>query len=224
MNATEEAKRRAGENAAELAENDMVVGLGTGSTAAHAIDALGRAVDDGLEIVGVPTSYGAADLARESGIPLASLDDVSGVDLAIDGADRVAGFDCIKGGGAAHATEKLVDGAADRLAIVVDPSKVVDRLEGPVPLEILPAARGPVSAAIRELDGEPELRTARRKDGPLITDNGNFVLDCEFGPIAEPPEMAADLSTIPGVVEHGLFVGLADEIHVGTADGVEVRR
>jgi ribose 5-phosphate isomerase A len=218
------AKRRAGEHAAGLVEDGSVVGLGTGSTAAHAIRALGRAVGSGLDVVGVPTSYASADLAREVGVPVRTLDDVPGVDLAIDGADQVAGLDCIKGGGAAHAREKLVDAAADRLVIVVDPSKEADRLDRPVPVELFPEARGPVSAALRELGGESELRQAERKDGPVVTENGNLVMDCTFGPIAEPAGLAAELSAVPGVVEHGLFVGLADEVVVGSADGVETRR
>jgi ribose 5-phosphate isomerase A len=218
------AKRRAGEHAAGLVEDGSVVGLGTGSTAAHAIRALGRAVGSGLDVVGVPTSYASADLAREVGVPVRTLDDVPGVDLAIDGADQVAGLDCIKGGGAAHAREKLVDAAADRLVIVVDPSKEADRLDRSVPVELFPEARGPVSAALRGLGGEPELRQAERKDGPVVTENGNLVMDCAFGPIAEPAGLAAELSAVPGVVEHGLFVGLADDVVVGSADGVEARR
>jgi ribose 5-phosphate isomerase A len=221
---SDDAKRRAGEHAAGLVEDGTVVGLGTGSTAAHAIRELGRAVEAGLDVVGVPTSYRSADLAREAGIPLATLDDVSGVDLAIDGADQVAGLDCIKGGGAAHAREKVVDAAAERFVVVVDDSKVADRLDRSVPVEVLPDARAPVSTALRGLGGEPELRGAERKDGPVVTENGNLVIDCAFGPVEEPAGLAADLSSVPGVVEHGLFVGLADAVHVGTADGVETRR
>lgn len=220
----DDAKRRAGEHAAGMVEDGTVVGLGTGSTTAYAIRALGRAVDAGLDVVGVPTSYQSGDLAREVGVPVRTLDDVSGVDLAIDGADQVAGLDCIKGGGAAHAREKLVASAADRLVIVVDPSKEADRLDRSVPIELLPDARRPVSAALRGLGGEPELREAERKDGPVVTENANLVIDCAFGSIAEPAGLAADLSAVPGVVEHGLFVGLIDEVIVGTATGVETRR
>lgn len=217
------AKRRAGKHAAGLVEDGMVVGLGTGSTAAHAIRELGRAVDAGLDIVGIPTSYQSADLAREVGIPVATLDDVPGVDLAIDGADQVAELDCIKGGGAAHTKEKLVDATAERFVVVVDPSKEADQLDRPVPIELLPEARGPVYAALRGLGGEPELRRAERKDGPVVTEHGNLVIDCVFGPIDDPGGLATDLSGIPGVVEHGLFVGLADTVYVGTSDGVERR-
>ncbi|WP_058367452.1 ribose-5-phosphate isomerase RpiA [Haloparvum sedimenti] len=243
---TETQKRRAGESAAEQVRDGTVVGLGTGSTAAHAIRAIGRQVDAGLDVRGVPTSFAARELARECGIPLLDLDeavgpDAPGIDLAIDGADQVAFAAAasgdggagggepdapalIKGGGAAHAREKLVDAAADRLLIVADPSKTAETLDRSVPIEVLPAARTTVAAAVRAAGGEPELRAAERKDGPVVTDNGNLVLDCEFGEIAAPDDLATTLSRTPGVVDHGLFVGLADEVHVGTDEGVDVRR
>ncbi|KZN25209.1 ribose 5-phosphate isomerase A [Haladaptatus sp. R4] len=221
---SDEAKRNAGESAAEAVEDGMVVGLGTGSTAAHAIRALGRMVDAGLDIRGIPTSFQSRQLAQEEGIPLTDLDSVETVDVAIDGADQFAGDDLIKGGGGAHAREKIVDGTAERFLVVADPSKAGERLTHPVPLEVLPAARTTVGDEVRRLGGEPSLREAAHKDGPVVTDNGNLVLDCEFGAIDSPAELACELSAIPGVVEHGLFVGMADEIHVGTDDGVEVRR
>jgi len=219
---SERAKRRAGEHAADAVEDGTVVGLGTGSTAAHAVRALGRAVDAGLDVRGVATSFQSRDLAREVGVPLVDLDEAT-PDVAIDGADQVAGGDLLKGGGAAHAREKYVDAAADRLVVVVDPSKLADRLDHPVPLEVLPDARSVVAGRVRELGGDPTLRAAERKDGPVVTDNGNLVLDCEFEPIEEPAALASDLSAVPGVVEHGLFVGMADEVVVGSEDGVEVR-
>ena len=231
------AKRRAGESAAETVEDGDVVGLGTGSTAAHAIRAIGRAVDGGLDVRGVPTSFASRELARECAIPLVDLDEVvgsggettsddvpAGVDVAIDGADQVAGGDLIKGGGAAHAREKVVDAAADRFLVVGDPSKEADALDRSVPVEVLPSARSVVAEAVRAAGGRPELRRAERKDGPVVTDNGNLVLDCAFGTIDDPDGLATTLSRTPGVVEHGLFVGLADEIHLGTADGVRVTR
>jgi ribose 5-phosphate isomerase A len=218
------AKRRAGEHAAELVADGDTVGLGTGSTAAHAIRALGRKVDDGLDVRGVATSYASRDLAGEVGVPLVELDAVERIDVAIDGADQVSD-DCalIKGGGAAHAREKVVDAAAERFVVVVDPSKEASLLDRSVPVEVLPAARATVRRALRDLGGTPTLRAAERKDGPVVTDNGNFVFDCEFGAIGKPDALATDLATIPGVVEHGLFVGLADEVHVGRGDGVTVR-
>jgi len=217
------AKRAAGEAAAEAVEDGMVVGLGTGSTAAHAIRALGRRVDAGLDITGVPTSFQSRELAREAGIPLTDLESAS-VDLAIDGADAVAGGDLIKGGGAAHAREKIVDASADRFLVVADQTKVAETLSHPVPVSVLPDARPTVAESVRELGGEPTPRRAERKDGPVVTDNGNLVLDCDFGAIAEPVPLGQSLAALPGVVEHGLFVGLADAVYVGSEDGVTVRR
>jgi ribose 5-phosphate isomerase A len=218
---SEAKKRRAAESAVEAVDDGWVVGLGTGSTTAFAIRELGRQVDAGLDLRGIPTSFQARELAREVGVPLTTLDDAT-PDVAIDGADQVAGGDCIKGGGAAHAREKIVAAAADRLVLVVDDSKLAAQLAVPVPVEVLPDARRTVADAVRELGGDPDLRTAERKDGPVVTDNGNLVLDCDFGAIDAPGALAADLSARPGVVEHGLFVGLADEIHVGTENGVRV--
>lgn len=220
---TTEQKRRAGESAAALVEDGMTVGLGTGSTAAHAIRAIGDAVADGLDVVGVPTSFDSRELARQAGIPLRSPESISELDLAIDGADQVADGTLIKGGGAAHAREKIVDAAADRFVVVVDPSKESTVLDRAVPVEVLPDARRTAGARIAEVGGDATLRDGERKDGPVITDNGNVVLDSAFGPIEDPDSLAAELSALPGVVEHGLFVDMADEVHVGTENGVTVR-
>ncbi|WP_128477044.1 ribose-5-phosphate isomerase RpiA [Halorussus pelagicus] len=215
-------KRAAGESAAEAVEDGAVVGLGTGSTAAHAIRAIGRKVDSGLDVRGIPTSFQSRELAKETGVPLTTLDEADTVDLAIDGADQFSGPHLVKGGGAAHAREKIVDAAADRLLVVADPSKAAKRLDHPVPVEVLPDARTTVAEKVRALGGSPTLRSAERKDGPVVTDNGNLVVDCEFGKIEAPAKLAADLSQLPGAVEHGLFVGMADEVHVGREDGVDV--
>lgn len=220
---SDEARRRAGEHAADRVTDVTVVGLGSGSTAAHAIRALGRRVDAGLDIRGIPTSYQSAQLAREVDIPLTTLSDAT-PDVAIDGADQVAGGDLVKGGGGAHAREKIVDTAADEFLVVVDDSKLAESLDRPVPVEVLPAARSVLARRVAALGGDPELREATRKDGPVVTDNGNLVLDCDFGPIEDPSALAPSLSALPGAVEHGLFVGAADEIHVGTPETVEVRR
>ncbi|WP_265109454.1 ribose-5-phosphate isomerase RpiA [Halosolutus halophilus] len=225
------AKRRAGERAAEDVEDGFVVGLGTGSTTAFAIEAIGRRVADGLAVQGIPTSFQSRQLALDVGIPLTTLDAVESIDLAIDGADAVVdapGSDAhgtlVKGGGAAHTREKLVDATADRFVVVADPSKLTERLERSVPLEVLPAAHTVVADRVHDLGGEPTLRDAEHKDGPVVTDNGNLVLDCAFGGIEEPAALADRLSALPGVVDHGLFVGLVDTTYVGTDDGVESRQ
>lgn len=221
---SEEAKRRAGEAAAAAVDDDMLVGLGTGSTAGYAIRALGREVDAGLDISGVATSIQSRNLAREAGIPLCALEDVEQIDVAIDGADQVAGTDVLKGGGAAHTREKLIASAAERFLVVVDDSKLADELCRPVPIEVLPAARSIVAQATRELSGTPELRNGHGKDGPVVTEHGNLVLDVDFGPIETPGSLSRTLSGLPGVVDHGLFVGLADEILVGTDSNVTKRQ
>ncbi|AZQ15722.1 ribose-5-phosphate isomerase RpiA [Halorubrum sp. PV6] len=231
------AKRRAGESAAETVDDGEVVGLGTGSTAAHAIRRLGDRVDAGLDVRGVATSFASRELAVDCGIPLIDLDeavglDAPGIDRAIDGADQIAvgrGDEptvgpLIKGGGAAHAREKLVDAAADRFHVVADPSKEAAVLDRSVPIAVLPDGRSAVADAVRAAGGEPTLRLAERKDGPVVTDDGHLVLDCAFGEIDAPERLAATLSATPGVVEHGLFVGLADAVHVGTETGVRVAR
>jgi len=209
-------KRRAGEAAADEVEDGMVVGLGTGSTAAHAIRALG---ERDVDVEGVPTSFESRRRAVEAGIPLTSLEEAS-VDVAVDGADQVAGTALVKGGGAAHVREKYVDASADRFVVVADPSKEVDVLDAPVPVAVLPDARTVVAERVAALGGDPALRDAERKDGPVVTDDGCLVLDCAFGEIEDPGSLSASLSGIPGVVEHGLFVGLADVVYVGTDDGV----
>ncbi|MXR41671.1 ribose-5-phosphate isomerase RpiA [Halobaculum sp. WSA2] len=223
---TEAAKRAAGEAAAAEVRDGDVVGLGTGSTAAHAIRDLGDRVDDGLDVEGVATSYQSRALAKEVGIPLLSLSDVARVDLAIDGADQVAlGANAlVKGGGAAHAREKVVASAADRFLVVADGSKLAEPLDYPVPVEVLPDALARVERAVRDAGGDPELRSAERKDGPVVTDNGNLVLDCDFGAVGEARSLAGTLSAAPGVVEHGLFVGMADAVFVGDDDGDATRR
>jgi len=221
---TEATKRRAGESAAATVDDGDVVGLGSGSTAAYAIRALGREVGSGLDVRGVPTSYQARAVAVEAGIELTTLPETGGhVDVAVDGADQVAGADLVKGGGGSHAREKVVDLAADRFLVVVDTTKRADALDRPVPVEVLPDAHTTVATAVETLGGDPRLRRAERKSGPVVTDNGNLVLDCDFGAIDDPAALATDLAGIPGVVEHGLFVDAADAVHVG-GSGVTVER
>ena len=209
-----EEKRAAGEAAAEMVRDGMVLGLGTGSTVAWTIKRIGEMVEEGMEVLGVPTSYQAQELAIAAGIPLTSLDQDPVLDLAIDGADQISrDLIAIKGGGAAHAREKVVAASARWFVIVADSSKYVDSLSHPVPVEVLPIAGRLASRRIEELGGSPQIRQARMKDGPVITDNGNFVIDADFGTIEDPGPLAAQLSEIPGVVEHGIFENV-DELVV----------
>ena len=205
--------------AVEMVGDGAIVGLGTGSTAALAIAELGRKVrEEGLKIIGIPTSYQAAMIAREHGISTRTLDDVSKIDIAIDGADEVdPNKNLIKGRGAAHTREKIVDGWAARFVVVIDESKLVERLgeKFPVPVEVLPFALQPVMIKLRDLGGNPVLRMGVKKDGPIITDQGNMVIDVRFPEIKDPKILEMQLNNIPGVVENGLFVGLAHVILVG---------
>ncbi len=218
-----DAKKAAGEAAAELVKSGMVVGLGTGSTVAWTIKQLGKRVkEEGLNFYGVPTSFQAEDLAIASGIKLTTLNQHPHLDLAIDGADQVdASLLVIKGGGAAHTREKVVACSAQRFVIVADESKFVENLSWPVPVEVLPFAFRLVERQLKELGGKPVLRQGLRKDGPVITDNGNFVMDVDFGVIVDPEALAAKISPIPGVVEHGIFDNL-DELYLARAGGVEI--
>jgi len=213
-------KRAAGIAAARLVSPGMVVGLGTGSTVAYTIKELGRLVrEEGLDILGVVTSYQSEMLAIEAGIRLTTLAQHPELDLAIDGADQIdSELHAIKGGGAAHTREKIVSVSAKRFVVVADESKTNTQLDKTVPVEVLPFAKELAVKKIRELGGKPQLRSAVKKDGPVITDNGNFVLDAEFGVIKDPEAIALQLSAIPGVVEHGIFCNV-DELYIGNKDG-----
>lgn len=213
-------KRAAGIAASRLVSPGMVVGLGTGSTVAYTIKELGHLVQEkGLEILGVVTSYQSEMLAIEAGIPLTTLAQHPELDIAIDGADQIdSELHAIKGGGAAHTREKIVSVSAKRFVVVADESKTSTQLDKTVPVEVLPFAKELAVKKIRELGGKPQLRSAVKKDGPVITDNGNFVLDVEFGLIKDPEALALQLSAIPGVVEHGIFCNV-DELYIGNKDG-----
>jgi len=212
-------KKIVGQAAADLVKDGMVVGLGTGSTTAFAIEALGQKAKQGLNILGIPTSYQSEMLAIDCGIPLTSLAQNPVVDIALDGADQIdKDLFVIKGGGAAHTNEKIVACSAKRFVVLVNQKKVVDVLNHPVPLEIMPNALELVKKVVVELGGNPVLRMAARKDGPVITDNGNFVVDADFGEIRDPVQLGLELSNCVGVVEHGIFWNV-DEVYVGMSDG-----
>jgi ribose 5-phosphate isomerase A len=223
-NNRDELKKRAAERAVEFVEDGQVVGLGTGSTTLFALQAIGRKVREGLNIVGVPTSKHTETIARELGIPLTDLNQVEKLDLVIDGADEVdKDFHMIKGGGGALTREKLVAISASLRVNVVDEQKLVEQLGGgfPVPVEVLPFAWSLSARLLRALNCEP---TLREKDGKVFaTDNGNYILDCRFGEIVEVAELEKSIKLIPGVLECGLFVGICDVIIVGFEDGAEVR-
>jgi ribose 5-phosphate isomerase A len=214
-------KRAVAEAAVEQFRDGMIVGLGSGSTAALMIQGLGQRLASGQlkDIVGVTTSFQGEVLAAELGIPLLSLNAVDRIDLAIDGADEVdPSFQLIKGGGACHVQEKLVAARADRFIVVVDSTKLVDRLNLGflLPVEVLPGAWRQVQQQLAALGGKAELRMAQRKAGPVVTDQGNLVLDVTMnGGISDPAALESTVNNIPGVLENGLFVDLVDEVLVG---------
>ncbi|HSO76536.1 MAG TPA: ribose-5-phosphate isomerase RpiA [Blastocatellia bacterium] len=219
-----ESKRRAAEYAVSLVRDGQVLGLGTGSTAKFATEALALMVQDGLKIKGVATSKATALLAKGLGIPLVELNETANIDLTIDGADEVdPDFNMIKGGGGALTREKLVAIASKRRVMLVDESKLVDTLgkTRPLPVEVLSFCWVMTYRRLQALGCTPELRRAAGE--PFLTDNGNYILDCAFSSIANPADLEKTIKLLPGVVESGLFVGLADALIVGYDDRSEVR-
>ncbi|MEA3203997.1 MAG: ribose 5-phosphate isomerase [Thermoplasmata archaeon] len=216
-------KREAGQAAAELVQDGMVVGLGTGSTVRHTIEALGRRVKEGLRIWGIPTSKASEELARRLGIPLATLDERPQVDLTIDGADEVdPQLRLIKGGGGALTREKVVARASRRMVVVADAGKLVEHLGSTfaLPIEVLEFAKTPVTAHVERLGGHVTLRL---RDGkPFVTDNGNVILDSKWESIVDPEALETALETFPGVVTCGLFLGLCHAAYIAGEDGVKV--
>ena len=227
MSASDAAKRAAAERAvAEEVTSGMAVGLGTGSTASPAVEAIGRLLAEGAlrDVRGVPTSEATAALARRVGVPLTTLDETPELDVAIDGADEIApGLRLVKGLGGALLREKIVAAAARRFVVVADASKRVERLgeRAPVPVEVIPFALEPTRRRLAALGCEPVLRTGP-DGGPFTTDEGNRILDCRFGPIADPEAVAAAIRAVPGVVEHGLFLDFAAIAYVAGPGHVEV--
>jgi len=220
----EKAKKRAALEAVKLVKDGFVIGLGSGSTVAYAIEDMGKKIRrKELRILGVPTSHQALMLAVESGIPLTTLNEHPQLDLAIDGADQIdRDLNLIKGMGAALTREKIVASAAKRLVIVADETKVVETLgtNQPVPVETLPFALPTVMSRIRKMGGKPILREAKGKVGPLITDNGNFIIDVDFASITAPKELNSQLKLIPGIIETGLFIEMTDVVYIGTQTSI----
>lgn len=219
---TEQQKKIAAEKAIEEVKNGMILGLGTGSTVYYALLKLGEMIRDGLSIIGIPTSEGTEKIATEQNIPLTTLAKHSSIELTIDGADEVdAHLNLIKGGGAALVREKIIANASKRIVIVVDESKVSQVLGTTfsLPVEIIRFGWDATQRVVNKVCGKSDLRGGI--DNPLITDNGNYILDCHFDGIPEPEKVEMQLNNIPGVVENGIFVDRADRVIIGTPNGLK---
>jgi len=221
-------KRLAAEKALEFVRPGMKLGLGTGSTAALFVETLGAAVKAGLTIVGVPTSEATRAQAERLGVPLTTLDETPELDLTIDGADELDGeLNLIKGGGGALLREKIVAASSRRMIVIADASKRVKTLGAfPLPVEVAPFGLGStrirLAAACKALGLSGAITLRQREGKVFVTDGGHFLLDCAFGAIGDPARLAATLSALPGVVDHGLFIGLASSAILAGADGVEI--
>lgn len=232
MSAADLAKFNAAQAAIEYVKDGMVVGLGTGSTAAHFVRQLGERVAQGLKVKGVPTSEATRNLAEQAGVPLLEISQVAAIDVDVDGADEVdTAFRLIKGGGGALLREKIVAAASRRMVVIADASKWVETLGAfPLPVEVtrfgfaLTAQR--IADALRATGcagDEVALRVAGKANEPVITDGGNYIIDAHARSIRDAEALAAALQAIPGVVEHGLFLGLAQVVIIGNATGAEVK-
>jgi ribose 5-phosphate isomerase A len=223
---TDELKRATGYRAAEYVESGMVVGLGSGSTARYATLRIAERLRAGNlhDLLGIPTSESTAELARQGGIPLTTLEEHPAIDLTIDGADEVdPDFNLIKGLGGAQLREKIVAYASKCEIIVVDSSKLVQALGSlaPVPVEVIRFGWRSTMSALERTGGKVTWRMAA--GAPFITDEGNYILDCRYTPaIADPTALAAAIKAIPGVVEHGLFLGMVQRVVVASPEGVRV--
>ncbi len=225
-NWVEEEKKRAAKEAVKHVKDGFIVGLGSGTTTAYAIEELGKkAKQEELQILGIPTSYQAFMLAVEHAISITTLEEHPAIDLTIDGADQIdKELNLIKGMGGALAREKIVAFASKSLIIIADENKKVEALgqnNHPVPTEALPFAASLVMRKLREMGGRPQIREGKGKVGPVITDNNNIIIDADFGPIAKPAELEHSLKCISGVVETGLFIRMADIVYIGTRSGTE---
>jgi ribose 5-phosphate isomerase A len=221
----DELKRGAALRAIEEVKDGMVLGLGTGSTAAFVVEGLGRRVAAGLKVVGIPTSERTGAQARRLGIPVATFAEYQRLDLTIDGADEVqlGSLDLIKGLGGALLREKIVAAASERLVIVVDQEKLVEKLgeHTPVPVEVTQFGWQATAVTLAKLGCAPERRYAAGEQ-PYVTDGGNFILDCRFGPIADPGALERRIAMTVGAVESGLFVGRSSMVLVASETGVNV--
>ena len=218
----EELKKLAGEKAVDHIQDGMIVGLGTGSTIEYSLKKLGKLVRNGLKIKGIPTSIHTKRIAIQEQIPLTSLDLYPVIDITIDGADEVdSDLNLIKGGGGALAREKIIAFNSTKVIIVIDDSKVVKALgiDFPLPVEVMKFGWTSTQKTLEELGCNVELRKVMGNE-PYITDNSNYILDCEFERIEEPEQLEIKINNIPGVAENGLFIGLVDEVIVGGKQGI----
>ena len=229
MSDAESLKRQAAARALEHVRSGMKLGLGTGSTAKHFVELLAERVAQGLEVVGVPTSEQTRALAESLGVPLGTLDEYPALDLCIDGADEVGpGLAMIKGGGGALLREKIVASASQQMLVIADASKHVAVLgKFPLPIEVIDfgvaAIRRGIDKAARAAGCHGLLTLRRKADGHVfVTDQGHLILDAAYGAIPDPVSLAAHLAEVPGVVEHGLFINLANRVILAGADGVTV--
>jgi len=223
--AHDEEKHAAGVAAAQFVRDGDVVGLGTGSTAIHAVQYLGDRVKAGMKIRGIPTSSGTRELAISLGIPLTTFEEVQQIDVTIDGADEFdPNLQLLKGGGGALLREKIVASASRQVIIITDSSKQVPMLgKFPLPIEVIGFAEALVAKRIMALGATVKVR--ERNGAPFVTDEGHHILDCCFGQIPDPPALARKLSDMPGIVEHGLFIDMATVVLIAGAEGVkELRR
>jgi ribose 5-phosphate isomerase A len=223
---TERAKKNAAVEAVKHVRDGFTIGLGSGSTAAYAIEEIARRIKrEKLRVKGVPTSYQAFMLAVQHGIPTTTLEEQPTLDLTIDGADQIdPQLNLIKGMGGALAREKIVASASKTLVIIADENKKVKVLgenDQPVPIEALPFAASLVKRRIRGIGGTPVIREGKRKVGPVITDNGNIIIDAHFGPLHNPTSLEQKIRSIPGIIETGLFVQMTDMAYIGKHSGTE---
>jgi ribose 5-phosphate isomerase A len=225
----DELKRQAAAQALEQVRDGMKLGLGTGSTAKHFVELLGERVQGGLRVIGVPTSEATRADAQRCGIPLTTLDDIDRLDLTVDGADEIdPALNLIKGGGGALLREKIVAAASDRMIVIADESKRVPTLgRFPLPVEVIPfglsATQRAMAQAFAECGASGQMVVRKAKDGHVfVTDGGHWIIDAHLGRIPDAPRLAGLLTSIPGVVEHGLFIGLASTAILAGAEGIRV--
>ncbi len=223
----EEQKKAVAESASDLIEDNMVIGLGTGSTVSYLIEEIGKKIEEKkTKIEAVCSSFETKHKAKKQGIYVREMDDVDEIDLCIDGADQVdEELNLVKGGGAAHFREKILASYSNKFICIIDETKLTDTLKDPIPIEVHPFSYKPVMDYLKnKMNSEPVLRESLRKDGPLITDNGNFVVDTDFGLISNPDNLNNELNDLVGVIEHGLFIDLVDEVFVAGSSGINIMK